>query len=379
MKVIVYGDGQLAQMLYLAGIPLGIEVEAVNVKTRQLVNPVSKQPLEQTLEVGISEAQALTVEFEHVPVDLLEHARASDKLFPAFEAIRIGADRVNEKQFLDSLSVPNCEHQIITDIAQLDGAIAKLGDKVIFKASLDGYDGYGQWRFTDHSQLPALAEKLSELDLQAVPLVAEKMVSFDRELSLIGARNANGEVNVYPLAENLHHDGQLHVSVAPATNVTESLQAKATEIFTAIVNALEYVGVMAVEMFQVGDSLLVNELAPRVHNSGHWSMHGAETSQFENQLRAVLNLPLGGMQSTQISAMVNIIGCGRLPKEVLAAPGCHLHWYGKSVREKRKMGHINVVADSYQQLGERLTNLYALLPQEYFPKLNGEAERLKKH
>jgi 5-(carboxyamino)imidazole ribonucleotide synthase len=132
-------------------------------------------------------------------------------------------------------------------------------------------------------------------------------------------------------------------------------------------------------MFQVGDSLLVNELAPRVHNSGHWSMHGAETSQFENQLRAVLNLPLGGMQSTQISAMVNIIGCGRLPKEVLAAPGCHLHWYGKSVREKRKMGHINVVADSYQQLGERLSNLYALLPQEYFPKLNGEAERLKKH
>lgn len=379
MKVIVYGDGQLAQMLYLAGTPLGIEVEAVNVKTQQLVNPVSKQPHDQTLEVGISEAQALTVEFEHVPVDLLEHARASEKLFPSFEAIRIGADRVNEKQFLDSLSVPNCEHQIITDIAQLDGAIAKLGDKVIFKASLDGYDGYGQWRLTDHSQLPALAEKLSELDLQAVPLVAEKMVSFDRELSLIGARNANGEVNVYPLAENLHHDGQLHVSVAPATNVTESLQAKATEIFTVIVNALEYVGVMAVEMFQVGDSLLVNELAPRVHNSGHWSMHGAETSQFENQLRAVLNLPLGGMQSTQISAMVNIIGCGRLPKEVLAAPGCHLHWYGKSVREKRKMGHINVVADSYQQLGERLSNLYALLPQEYFPKLNGEAERLKKH
>lgn len=379
MNVIVYGDGQLAQMLYLAGTPLGIDVSAVNVKSHQLVNPVTKQPLEHSLESGMEEAQALTVEFEHVPVDLLEDAQVSGKLFPSFEAIRIGADRVNEKAFLDRLNVPNCQHQIVTDIAQLDSVVQQLGNKVIFKASLDGYDGYGQWRLTDENQLPALTEKLAELDLAAVPLVAEKMVTFDRELSLIGARNADGQVNVYPLAENLHHDGQLHVSVAPATNITEALQTQAASIFTTIVDALDYVGVMAVEMFQVGDTLLVNELAPRVHNSGHWSMHGAETSQFENQLRAVLNLPLGGMQATQISAMVNIIGCGRLPKEVLAASGCHLHWYGKSVRDKRKMGHINVVADSYQQLGERLSNLYALLPQEYFPKLSAEAERLKKH
>ena len=379
MNVIVYGDGQLAQMLYLAGTPLGIDVSAVNVKSHQLVNPVTKQPLEHSLESGMEEAQALTVEFEHVPLDLLEDAQVSGKLFPSFEAIRIGADRVNEKAFLDRLNVANCQHQIVTDIAQLESVVQQLGNKVIFKASLDGYDGYGQWRLTDEKQLPALTEKLAELDLAAVPLVAEKMVSFDRELSLIGARNADGQVNVYPLAENLHHDGQLHVSVAPATNITEDLQTQAASIFTTIVDALDYVGVMAVEMFQVGDTLLVNELAPRVHNSGHWSMHGAETSQFENQLRAVLNLPLGGMQATQISAMVNIIGCGRLPKEVLAASGCHLHWYGKSVRDKRKMGHINVVADSYQQLGERLSNLYALLPQEYFPKLSAEAERLKKH
>lgn len=376
MRVLVYGDGQLAQMLNLAGVPLGIDVSAVNVKDHNIVNPVDKTPYSESLKQAMEEAKALTVEFEHVPLDLLEQANATEKLNPSFEAIRIGADRVLEKRFLERVGVANCQHLIITEQDQLDNIVDELGERVIIKASLDGYDGYGQWRLNGAAQLPALKEQLAELNLKAVPLIAEKMVSFQRELSLIGARNAQGQVSVYPLAENKHHEGQLHVSVAPAPDTTDALTQQALEIFTTIVEDLKYVGVLAVEMFQIGDQLIVNELAPRVHNSGHWSIHGAETSQFENQLRAVLNLPLGNMSAHSVSAMVNIIGCGSIAKEVLAVSGCHLHWYGKTVRAKRKMGHINVVAEDYAQLAQRLNELARLLPKEFFPVLAEESQRL---
>ena len=376
MRVLVYGDGQLAQMLNLAGVPLGIDVSAVNVKDHSIVNPVDKTPYSESLKQAMEEAKALTVEFEHVPLDLLEQANVTEKLNPSFEAIRIGADRVLEKRFLERVGVANCQHLIITEHDQLDNIVDELGGRVIIKASLDGYDGYGQWRLNGAAQLPALKEQLAELNLKAVPLIAEKMVSFQRELSLIGARNAQGQVSVYPLAENKHHEGQLHVSVAPAPDTTDALTQQALEIFTTIVEDLKYVGVLAVEMFQIGDQLIVNELAPRVHNSGHWSIHGAETSQFENQLRAVLNLPLGNMSAHSVSAMVNIIGCGSIAKEVLAVSGCHLHWYGKTVRAKRKMGHINVVAEDYAQLAQRLNELARLLPKEFFPVLAEESQRL---
>ena len=376
MRVLVYGDGQLAQMLNLAGVPLGIDVSAVNVKNHSIVNPVDKTPYSESLKQAMEEAKALTVEFEHVPLDLLEQANTTEKLNPSFEAIRIGADRVLEKRFLERVGVANCQHLIITEHDQLDNIVDELGERVIIKASLDGYDGYGQWRLNGAAQLPALKEQLAELNLKAVPLIAEKMVSFQRELSLIGARNAQGQVSVYPLAENKHHEGQLHVSVAPAPDTTDALTQQAIEIFTTIVEDLNYVGVLAVEMFQIGDQLIVNELAPRVHNSGHWSIHGAETSQFENQLRAVLNLPLGNMSAHRVSAMVNIIGCGSIAKEVLAVSGCHLHWYGKTVRAKRKMGHINVVAEDYAQLAQRLNELARLLPKEFFPVLAEESQRL---
>lgn len=377
MKVLVYGDGQLAQMLNLAGAPLGIEVSAVNVKDQSIVNPVDKSKLPLTLDNAIAEAKALTVEFEHVPLPLLEHASESGKLLPHFDAVRIGADRVIEKRFLEQLQVPNCEHRIVTDVEQLADVVSALGERVIFKSSLDGYDGYGQWRLSDKNDLPALSDALSELDLNKVPLVAEKMAQFDRELSIVGARNAQGQISVYPLVENLHYQGQLHVTVAPATTLSDTVVEQASSIFSKIVESLDYVGVLAVEMFQIGETVLVNELAPRVHNSGHWTLQGAQTSQFENQLRAVLNLPLGDMTTTGVSAMVNIIGCGSLPKDVLSIPGCHLHWYGKSVREKRKMGHINVVAQTYTELAERLAELATILPPEYFPLLEDEVARLR--
>ncbi len=377
MRVVVYGAGQLAQMMYLAGSPLGIDVQAVDVNSDTMVHPVSKAALDVSLEQALDEADALTVEFEHVPERLLEEAARTNKLMPNIDSILVGADRVREKKLLESMGVANCAHKIVTQLDQLDDCVSELGNKLILKASRDGYDGYGQWRLTDPTDLPALKKALSGLDLENVPLVVEQMVAFDRELSLIGVRNAKGEVRTYPLAENLHHQGQLHVSVAPATQVDDALQGQAHDIFVKLAEGMNYVGVLAVELFQTGDKLLVNELAPRVHNSGHWTQSGAVTSQFENHLRAVCGLPLGDTAAIGPSAMVNIIGCNSFSRELLSIDGSHLHWYGKSVREKRKMGHINVTTHSYPELGEKLMALSNFLPLEYFPKLIEEATRLK--
>lgn len=377
MRVVVYGAGQLAQMMYLAGSPLGIDVQAVDVNNDTVVHPVSKTPLDTTLEQALEAADALTVEFEHVPERLLEQAAQTNKLMPNIDSILVGADRVREKKLLEKMGVANCEHRIVTHLDQLDDCVTALGSKLILKASRDGYDGYGQWRLADEADLPELKNALAGLDLENVPLVVEKMVAFDRELSLIGVRNAKGDIRTYPLAENLHHQGQLHVSVAPATHVDDALQAQAHDIFSKLAEGMDYVGVLAVELFQVGDKLLVNELAPRVHNSGHWSQSGAVTSQFENHLRAVCGLPLGDTSAIGPSAMVNIIGCSSFSRDLLSIDGSHLHWYGKSVREKRKMGHINVTTNSYESLGEKLMALSQYLPLEYFPKLVGEATRLK--
>ena len=377
MRVVVYGAGQLAQMMYLAGSPLGIDVQAVDVNNDTVVHPVSKTPLDTTLEQALEAADALTVEFEHVPERLLEQAAQTNKLMPNIDSILVGADRVREKKLLEKMGVANCDHRIVTHLDQLDDCVAALGSKLILKASRDGYDGYGQWRLADEADLPELKNALTGLDLENVPLVVEKMVAFDRELSLIGVRNAKGDIRTYPLAENLHHQGQLHVSVAPATHVDDALQAQAHDIFSKLAEGMDYVGVLAVELFQVGDKLLVNELAPRVHNSGHWSQSGAVTSQFENHLRAVCGLPLGDTSAIGPSAMVNVIGCSSFSRDLLSIDGSHLHWYGKSVREKRKMGHINVTTNSYESLGEKLMALSQYLPLEYFPKLVGEATRLK--
>ncbi|MCW8107989.1 5-(carboxyamino)imidazole ribonucleotide synthase [Alteromonas ponticola] len=377
MQVLVYGAGQLAQMMYLEGCPMGIEVHAVDVKNEQVVHPVSKQVIEISLAHAIANADALTVEFEHVPEHLLEQASRSGKLFPSIDAVLIGADRVREKRLLTRLGVKNCAHQVVTHIDQLDECVEALGERLIVKASRDGYDGYGQWRLTEKSELPALKSALQGLDLQTVPLVVEQMLEFDREVSIIGVRDKQGVVRVYPLAENLHHKGQLHVSVAPAFNITEALQQQAEAIFTTLAEGMEYIGVLAVELFQCGEQLLVNEIAPRVHNSGHWTLSGSDVSQFNNHLRAVTGLPLGRCNSHRISAMINIIACSAFSSDLLSIPGCHLYWYGKTVREKRKMGHINVTAENYAELGDKLLALSEYLPIEYFPKLVSEAKRLK--
>ncbi|MFT6804752.1 MAG: 5-(carboxyamino)imidazole ribonucleotide synthase [Glaciecola sp.] len=378
MRVLVYGSGQLAQMMYLAAASLGIIVSAVDVVTETVVNPLSKKATGVSLCDAIQDANAITVEFEHVPEHLLLDAQKSGKLFPNMASILAGGDRVREKALLSKNNIPNCEYLIISHVDQLRDVVARLGEKVIFKASRDGYDGYGQWRIASASELAPLREEFSLLDLEKVPLIAERMMQFDREISLVGARSKDGQVACFSLAENLHHEGQLHVSVAPITKLTDALQQKANNIFETLATSMDYVGVLAVELFQCGDELYVNEIAPRVHNSGHWTQQGCATSQFEQHIRAVLGLPLGSTELIGVSAMVNVIGCSTINRDLIGIPNTHLHWYGKEVRIKRKMGHINVIASSHANLGAKLKQLMEFVPVEHFPKLEGEAIRLEK-
>ena len=376
MRVVVYGAGQLAQMMYLAAAPLGVEVLAVDVSKNTVVHPLSKQLTDIDLTTAINDANAITVEFEHIPEDLLAQVDLSGKLFPNIASIMAGADRVREKQLLNQHNIANCEHKIIRHVDDLEGICELLGEQIIFKASRDGYDGYGQWRLKDSNQLALLKMEFEKLDLQAVPLIAEKMSHFDREISIVGARDLQGNISCFEIAENLHYQGQLHVSIAPAPNVSLEVQNKAKTIFTQLAQGLDYVGVLAVELFQTGDELLVNEIAPRVHNSGHWTQQGADTSQFEQHIRAVLGFPLGSPKAHSVTAMVNIIGCTSFSRDLIGIEGCHLHWYGKSLRDKRKMGHINVVAENYSELSSKLLNLLSFIPSESFPLLTDEAKRI---
>ena len=376
MKVLVLGAGQLARMMALAGAPLNISISAYDVNSDSIVHPLTQQNLGKGLANAITDADVVTAEFEHIPLPVLAQCQQSGKFFPGEAAIKAGGDRRLEKQLLDSAGVRSASYHIINNEADFNAAISKLGLPLVFKSALAGYDGKGQWRLKQPEHAAALWQDISAFlaadSKQAI--VAEQFIPFQREVSLIGARNSRGEIQVYPLTENHHVNGVLSVSLAVAGN--KQLQQQAQQMFTAVANQLNYVGVLAIEFFDVNGELLVNEIAPRVHNSGHWTQQGADVCQFEQHLRAVCGLPLGSTALIRPSLMVNILGEDTVPEQILALPGLHLHWYGKSKRAGRKMGHINLSADNNAQLKQRFEQLIALLPAAAFPELAQMADRL---
>lgn len=376
-KVLVLGAGQLARMMDLAGSPLNMDVKAFDVRTNNVVHPVAPEHIYGNLSEGIAEADVITAEFEHVAHDILALCEASGKLLPNSQAIKIGGDRRLEKALLESCQVANAQHVIIETKADFDRALTTLSLPLIFKSALEGYDGKGQWRLKSIDDAESIWQEMSDFIAQAnssVPqgIVAEQMVPFDREVSLVGARNTNGEIAVYPLTENHHAGGILSVSVAAPINA--ELQAQAHTVFTKLAEKLNYVGVLAIEFFQVGEQLLVNEIAPRVHNSGHWTQQGADTCQFENHLRAICGLPLGSTALVRPTAMVNILGEDSVPNEALSIPSLAIHWYDKEKRAGRKMGHLNLNGKDEQELAQRLNTLATILDKTAFPELADFAE-----
>lgn len=369
MHVLVLGAGQLARMMSLAGAPLNLEISAYDVGSKNIVHPLTQAVIGHGLENAIAQADVITAEFEHIPHDILEVCENSGKFLPSTEAIKAGGDRRIEKALLDDADVRNAKYYVINSREDFDKAINHVGIPMVLKSALGGYDGKGQWRLKDANQADAIwaemAECIAASDHQAI--VAEEFVPFNREVSLVGARGKDGSVAVYPLAENVHTNGVLTLSTAIADT---ELQEQAKAMFTAVANRLDYVGVLALEFFDVDGTLLVNEIAPRVHNSGHWTQQGAETCQFENHLRAVCGLPLGSTKLIRSTSMINILGEDTLPQEVLEMDGCHVHWYGKDKRAGRKMGHINVCGDYSGELQRKLCALAESLDKEAFPAVH---------
>lgn len=376
MHVLVLGAGQLARMMSLAGAPLNIEISAFDVGSKNIVHPLTQAILGNGLENAIERADVITAEFEHIPHDVLEVCERSGKFLPTTEAIKAGGDRRLEKALLDQAGVKNAKYAVINSREDFDHAISHVGLPMVLKSTLGGYDGKGQWRLKSLNAVETvwteMAECIAATDNQAI--VAEEFVPFDREVSLIGARGKDGEIQAYPLAENVHTDGVL--SLSTAIDDVE-LQQQAKTMFTAVAERLDYVGVLALEFFDVQGALLVNEIAPRVHNSGHWTQQGAETCQFENHLRAVCGMPLGSTKLIRPTAMINILGEDTLPNAILAQAGCHVHWYGKEKRAGRKMGHINVSADYNAELQRTLCGLAKILDKRAYPAIHDFAEQMQ--
>lgn len=376
MKVLILGAGQLARMMALAGTPLGLQISAYDVNSDNIVHPITQQPLGKGLDTALADADVVTAEFEHIPLPVLQQCQQSGKFLPGATAIQTGGDRRLEKQLLDRAKVATSRYQVVNTKADFERAIATLGLPLVFKSALAGYDGKGQWRLKEAQQTAALWTELEAFlaadDKQAI--VAEQFIPFQREVSLVGVRDKAGNISVYPLTENHHVAGVLSVSAAVIQQQT--LQQQALQMFSAIATELNYTGVLAIEFFELDGNLLVNEIAPRVHNSGHWTQQGADTCQFENHLRAVCGLPLGSTTLQRPTVMVNILGTDTVPSDILAIPGVHLHWYGKTKRAGRKMGHINLSATDNNTLATNFGQLMALLPTEEFPELDIMAARL---
>jgi 5-(carboxyamino)imidazole ribonucleotide synthase len=362
----ILGGGQLGYMLALAGYPLGLHFRFFDPSPEAPVGRIASRVTaefsdEAALERFANGLELVTYEFENVPVAAVRFLAERIPVFPPPAALEAAQDRLQEKQLFQDLGIPTTEFAPVHNREALDAAIKKVGLPAILKTCRMGYDGKGQWplRSTEDiarakSELPAAGPGDTETE---APFILERFVPFTRELSVLAVRARTGETAVYPLVENHHRGGILRLSLAPAPRLDPAIQRAAEEAARSVFNELQYVGVLAIEFFEQDGRLLANEMAPRVHNSGHWTIEGALTSQFENHLRAVMGLPLGSTHAIGSSAMLNLIG--ELPDsaDVLAIRDAHLHLYGKSPRVGRKLGHITLRAASAEQLGSRLAEL----------------------
>ena len=283
-------------------------------------------------------------------------------VFPNPRALAVAQDRLAEKTLFRELGIPVPDFAAIASRAQLDAAVARLGAPCILKTRRLGYDGKGQFRIRSAADIDGAWDALGA-QAMTVGLILEGFVHFERELSVVAVRGRDGEFRAWPLTENWHVDGVLSASLAPA-RVDDALQATALAHARKLAEALDYVGVFALELFCKDGELLANELAPRVHNSGHWTIEGSETSQFQNHLRAVLGLPLGDTRMVGLACMLNWIGEMPDAAAVLGEPCGHWHDYGKEPRAGRKVGHATLRADSASELVAALRRVGTALQRE---------------
>jgi 5-(carboxyamino)imidazole ribonucleotide synthase len=361
VRIGIVGAGQLGRMMALSGIPLGIEFAMYDTRADVPGAAVAEIFTGDFDDLGrlarfARAVDIVTFDWENVPVASARAVARIAPVWPPPRALETGQDRVSEKRLFRRLGIPAVPCAPVADFPGLLRAIGRLGAPGILKTRRLGYDGRGQARIRHVAEAESAWRRL-----QGQPLVYERLVDFTREVSLVGARDHAGRMAFYPLAENVHEDGILTMTRAPFAS--RVLQRAAERHLRRLMLALGYRGVLCVEFFVERGGLLANEMAPRVHNSGHWTIEGAETSQFENHVRAIAGLPLGSTRPRGHAAMVNLIG--RMPPRarVAALPGVHLHDYGKRARPGRKLGHLTYVGASRAARDRRAAELRRLARQ----------------
>ncbi|QLB13014.1 5-(carboxyamino)imidazole ribonucleotide synthase [Bisgaardia hudsonensis] len=353
--IYVLGNGQLGRMLRYAGAPLDINVQPLPFDA-----PVFDLPKD----------SIITAEIERWEKTPLTEMLGNHSNFINQSIFGKLADRLTQKSLLDELNLNTSTWTLLKNTDQWQEIFNNIGEKVVVKRRTGGYDGRGQWIVTQDNKEQISDDLLGEV-------IVEKFIPFDYEVSIVGARFKNGETRFYPVTHNLQQDGILRYSVVDTSFPAQEAQQKQAEaMLSKIMHKLNYVGVMAMECFVVGNELLINELAPRVHNSGHWTQLGSSISQFELHLRALLDLPTPKLEITAPSVMINLIGTEHNPQWLNTA-FCQLHWYGKEVRTGRKVGHINLSHPDKSILIAQLEKLSNELPKDYQSGLNWAIEKLK--
>lgn len=365
MTIGVLGGGQLGRMIALAGYTLGQRFVFLDPGAESSAGHVGNLRVgayddEERLSELARKSDIVTYEFENVPVGSARFLNELVPVYPPPHALEVSQDRLDEKQFFERLRIPTPPFAPVSSRAELDLAVAKIGLPLVIKTRRFGYDGKGQMVLRTPADVDHAWDALG-----AAQLIVEGLVPFERELSILSVRSTTGETKFWPLVENHHEGGILRLSTPRSAAWTPALQARAEGYAKSVLDTLGYVGVLAIELFMLaGGDLLANEMAPRVHNSGHWTIEGSETSQFENHVRAILGLPLGSTRMVGHAAMINAIG--RLPprEEVLRVEGAHLHAYGKDASPGRKLGHVTIRAETEAELADKIAKLTPIVDRK---------------
>jgi 5-(carboxyamino)imidazole ribonucleotide synthase len=361
MKIGIIGSGQLGRMLALAGYPLGMQFVFLDPAPDACAAPLGEHLCadysdHEHLRILAEECDLVTFEFENAPADTIAFLSQFVPVYPPAEALRTARDRWLEKNLFRELDIPTPPFANIGSQAELETAVAAVGLPAVLKTRQLGYDGKGQKVLRSAADVAGAFALLGN-----VPCLLEGFIDFSGEVSLIAVRGRNGETRFYPLVHNTHRDGILRLSIASSAHPLQQL----AELYALrTLDKLNYVGVLAFEFFEIDGGLMANEIAPRVHNSGHWTIEGAECSQFENHLRAIAGLPLGSTAKVGESAMVNFIGSVPELAQLAAIENCHPHHYGKAFKPGRKVGHATLRCADRETLEEQICEVEALLPRD---------------
>ncbi|MDG6777222.1 5-(carboxyamino)imidazole ribonucleotide synthase [Thiomicrorhabdus sp. zzn3] len=362
-RIGVLGAGQLGRMLAIAGYPLGQKFGfygSSDDEPSAMLGHMYKQSDDvDSLGKLVEFADVITYESENTDVEQVRQIAQTTPVYPGEKSLYVSQHRGREKGLFDQLNIPCAPYQIVDSLDSLRVAVAEIGLPAVLKTTTEGYDGKGQFVIKEASQIEQAWSEIGNREL-----ILEGFVDFKRELSIVAVRNANNQHVYYPLVQNVHHEGILRYTIAPARDITDDIQQQAEQYMLALLDELDHVGVLTLELFETEQGLVANEMAPRVHNSGHWTIEGALTSQFENHVRAISGLPLGDTSPRQpLAAMINIIGETGPVEQVLSMPNAFLHLYDKAERAGRKLGHINLIAETEDELFSQIKQLEAFLPK----------------